>query len=332
MKIHPQMPKPEFVIDLSKDATSSLIAQSRLMAIDTSICYHTTRNLRLPLGIYNNSIYRICNKVSKCCKKLEEYFKNANEISILEHKENLKHEIIDYIELSLYAAAEHVDDIRLIAKGFYNCEEEFKKSRPAKLFDKEIKQYKDLISASINAIKHNQSRIRLASIDFTHSNIKMCLHGYFIEGVENGVVCPKCIFNSDKRHLFSITTLIWEIIVFLLHSSNALSKFLESIIPDLVNNNDCKCNIFSKTVIAALRLPLYSFDDIHPFTKTRIIIAVDHDSLESTNSDIYGSFNPKWVLSDDGEAGNFMAGFEGDCVSAEFMFPMPNSINLQHWE
>jgi hypothetical protein len=332
MKIYPQMPKPEFVIDLSKDATSSLIAQSRLIAIDTSICYHTTRNLRLPLGIYNNSINRICNKVSKCCKKLEEYFKNANEISMLEHEENLKYEIIDYIELSLYAAAEHVDDIRLIAKGLYNCEEEFKKSGPAKLFDKEIKQHKDLISASINAIKHNQSRIRLASIDFTHSNIKMCLHEYFIEGVENGVVCPKCIFNSEKRHLFSITTLIWEIIVFLLHSSNALSKFLESIIPDLVNNNDYKCNIFSKTVMAALRLPLYSFDDIHPFAKTRIIITGDHDSLESTNSDIYGSFNPKWVLSGDGEAGNFMAGFEGDCVSTEFMFPMPTSINLQHWQ
>jgi hypothetical protein len=332
MKINTQISKTEFVIDLSKDAISSLIAQSRLMAIDPSICYHTTQNLRLPLGIYNNSINRICNKVSKCCTKLEEYFKNANEINMLDNEENLRHEIIDYIELSLYAAAEHVDDIRLIAKGFYHCEEEFKKSKSAKLFNKEIKQHKDLISASINAIKHKQSRIRLASIDFTHSNINMCLHGYFIEGVEDGVICPKCIFNSGNRALFSITTLIWEIIVFLLHSSNTLSRFLGNIIPNSPNNSDYKCNVFSKAVTAALRLPLYSFDDIHPFTKTRIIITGDHNSLKSANSDIYGSFNSKWVLSGDGDIGKFSAGFEGDCVSTEFMFPMPTSINLQHWQ
>jgi hypothetical protein len=34
--------------------------------------------------------------------------------------DDLRQEVIDYLELALYAAAEHVDDISLIAKGFFD--------------------------------------------------------------------------------------------------------------------------------------------------------------------------------------------------------------------
>ena len=48
--------KPEFRIDLSKGATSSLEALAILYALDPSEGHDLARSLRPPLGIYNISI------------------------------------------------------------------------------------------------------------------------------------------------------------------------------------------------------------------------------------------------------------------------------------
>lgn len=126
--------------------------------------------------------------MSKCSKKLELYFKKSTSIPDLKAENDLRCEIIDYIELTLYSAAEHVDDIKAIARGFFKDKINYDRSKHVTKLLNTLKQHKNLITVSANAIKHNQSRIRLFSQEFTHSGEQMCLHGYFIEAVSKGVV------------------------------------------------------------------------------------------------------------------------------------------------
>ncbi len=102
--------KQKFEIDIMKKSQSTLEALTILHGLDPNSGFHNSMNLRRPLGIYNISINRICNKIIKCCNKLEDYFKTSNKIRVLNEADALEQEIIDYLELSLYAAAEHVDD------------------------------------------------------------------------------------------------------------------------------------------------------------------------------------------------------------------------------
>ncbi len=332
MQTSQQKLKPEFRINLSKGAAANLTALPFLGAIDPDKGYHTSQNLRRPLGIYNTSISRICEKVIKCCQKLEQYFKASTHIDALRAEREIRQEIIDYIELSLYAAAEHVDDIRLITKGFFLDVDKYKSSKPAITLEQQIKKHKSLISASANAIKHNQARIRLYSLEFTHVGIESCLHGYFVEGVSNGAVGPSKIFHEDNSQVFSVTSLMWEIIVFLLHSSKSLSTFLAEINPELSDGHPVECEIFSKSVIAAARLPLYSFDENHPFSETRLIVSGDDESQLALNSNIYGSIRRKWSHSGDGHFGNDIGEYEGDGATKQFILVHPMALNLQHWD
>ena len=97
--------KPEFIIDISGSGESPLEALHSLAVIDPTLGRHTSQNFRPALGIYNTSISRICSKLNKLCSKLEEYFNTSSDRSVLLKKETLRSEIIDYLELSLYAAA-----------------------------------------------------------------------------------------------------------------------------------------------------------------------------------------------------------------------------------
>lgn len=116
--------------------------------------------------------------------------------SDLEKEAELRQEVIDYLELALYATAEHVDAVALIAKGFSPAHKKCKPSEPARQLEKSVKKHKTLISATINAIKHNQVRIRLYSTEIVHGEKPHCLHGYFIEGVNDGVVGPSKVFQE----------------------------------------------------------------------------------------------------------------------------------------
>lgn len=203
--------------------------------------------------------------------------------------DDLKQEIIDYIELALYSAAEHVDDIGLIAKGFFSDKKKHKSSKSTAQLGKSIKKHKALISASINAIKHHQARIRMYSLEIQHGGIDHCLHGYFIEGVHEGNVGPNKIFHDNQRQVFSITSLIWEILCFILNSSRHLNKFLKTLSNIDPTENIKECEVFSKAVIVASRLPIYSFDDNHPFLETKIIIDGAENGENVLDSNIYGS-------------------------------------------
>jgi len=325
--------KPKFTIDISDNGTSPLEALQFLSTLDPKVGHHVSNGFRPPLGIYNTSLSRICDKHSKCCKKFEEYFQISHEIKKLQKHRDLLEEIIDYLELSLYATAEHVDDIFTIAKGFYDNDASFKKSKPAKQLKEDIDQFKRLVSASINTIKHNQARIRVYSLEIEYNDIPHCLHGYFIEGVHDGTVGANRIFHDKDSQIFSITSLMWEIICFLLNASRSLRRFLEEIIPGTNISETISSEKFTTTVIAAARLPLYSFDDKHPFADTTIIIDCDPVKNEALTSNIYGSINKKWTGLEKKKM-NFFGqthSYAGDGITKSFSLVQPSSVKLVHW-
>ena len=240
--------------------------------------------------------------------------------------------LIDYIELSIYAAAEHVDDIELIAKHFYRSEQERKRCRHYRILNKEIKQQKMFISALANYIKHSQHRIRLFHLAYTHSGHSGVFYGYIIESVTDGVVGPSPVFHSNDRSVFSVTSLVWEVIAFVLKSSRSLETFLKT--KKLVQGSvKTKSEHFTNAIIAAARLPLYSLDDEHPFSTSTLRIKWDELSWEKASSLLYGSSSNPWTSSNQITFGQSGAAFAGDGITRSFkMLVSPSRVGLQHWQ
>lgn len=320
--------KPQFHVDTSKSAPSALEAHPILALTTREHCFHTQRNLRLPLGIYNESVSRICRKTEALCLRLDKYFRASTRLEPLGRETSTLNEIVDYVELSVYAAAEHVDDIDSIASGFFASMSHRDKNAPYRKLQKEIKRHKRFISAFANAIKHQQSRIRLFSLEYIHAGNEGCLHGYFIEGVENGALCPSGAFHKDQQ-VFSITALVWEILLFLLLCSRDLTRFLESAGHQIHGPIKSTSEGFSNAILAASRLPNYTFGEEHPFARSTLYLVNHHDS---ESPPIYGSMLNGWNRNSDATFGQFTSRFEADGSTQSFKFAQPNAVVLQHWD
>lgn len=322
--------KPKFEIDISPSSQSSLEAHQVLALLPLDRCYHTSKNLRLPLGVYNVSASRVCEKLEAFCRRLELYFNASNRLDKLRQERTIRKELIDYVELSLYAAAEHVDDIDSIARGFFRTAHECEKHSAYRQLQKEVKKHKRFVSAAANAVKHQQARIRLFSSEFTHAGVSGCLHGYFVEGVEGGVICPSSIFHKDQE-VFSVTTLAWEIILFLVGCSRALRTFILSLVEPLAGPAKTQFEVFPSAVVAAARLPIYTFGEEHPFSRATISISSSQGDDAVMDSKIYGSILRGWSHSSEASFGQFTSEFEGDGSSKSFRFAQPKTIVLHHW-
>ncbi len=239
--------------------------------------------------------------------------------------------LIDYIELALYAAAEHVDDIDSIASAFFARSTSGSKQADYRSLQSGIKRQKRLVPAAANAIKHQQSRIRIFSTEFEYSRVSGCLHGYFIEGVEDGTICPSSTFHHTQP-IFSVTALAWEIVMFVLNCSRDLAWFLKAVAPTAIEAKDVRCEIFSKAVVAAARLPNYTFGEEHPFARATLRLINVGPNRELLASDLYGSILSGWPRAGTPQFGSFVCGYEGDGVSKKFRIVHPKSVVFHHWD
>jgi len=321
--------KPVYEIDIAPGAHTCLRAVPLLLSIPESKYHHTTRKLRPPLGIYNVSISRIASRLIALCSRFELYTKRANIIADLDGSEELRAELIDYLELAIYAAAEHVDDIESIAMGLFH-DKQYERNTAYKLLQKELKRLKRFVSITANVIKHRQARIRVFVIEMDHAGIKSCLHGYFIEGVENGIVGPSPILDGTQD-CFSIPTFIWEIIHFVLGTSRALHDFLIETVAASDKEISPASDLFSKAIVAAARLPLYTFGEVHPFERATTIVTGSDGNVEPLKSGLYGSIVNRWDPVATPIFGRIKGYWEGDGVTRTFQLPRPRSVGLTRW-
>lgn len=293
-------------------------------------CFHQQSGLRLPLGIYNISISRVTDKLIRLCHRVETYFNSSNTLDPQSDIREVQLEIIDYIELSLYAAAEHVDDVKSICSGFFKHTSIRDKDQAFRTLEKAVKQHKHFVASAANAIKHQQSRIRIATLGFKDEQNVGALHGFFIEGVANGVVGPSSTFHKSHK-LFSLTSLAWEIVLFLLLVSRDLATFLQSVCVQREGPVKVASEQFAKAVVAAARLPIYDFGEAHPFSRATINLRAPEPSLPLLDSSLYGSIRHGWSRSSTPVFGQLMSQYEGDGKTKQFQLFQPESVSFQHW-
>ncbi|PYE87551.1 hypothetical protein [Phyllobacterium leguminum] len=326
------MSKP--VIEISPDGgRSPLPALNILPSLKNGLSYHEQRDSRHPLGIYNLSIARICDKVAKCADKLEAYWQVSSSLDSMDNVNVVQGEIIDYLELTMYAAAEHVDDLEEIAKTFYKSDRESASSADVRLLKKAIKPLRDEISNFANTIKHAHGRLRLYETDFHHDGHTLRVLGFFIEGWVDGGVAPHRVLHSGGKAVLSVTSFLWNVLTYVGEMSVALAEFLTRIKacdPGIVEARDT--SIFRKTAIKLARLPLYSFDDDHPFDRVKWVLSLDDKLAGETNSGIYGSLLTSWSKSGDGKFGGFRLLYAGDGITRTFKIANPTKLDLKHWE
>ncbi|MFG1228584.1 hypothetical protein [Xanthobacter wiegelii] len=197
------MSKP--VIEISpRGGGSPLPALNILSSLKNGASYHEQRDCRHPLGIYNISVARICDKVAKCADKLEAYWQVSGSPDSVDNLDATQGEMIDYLELAMYAAAEHVDDLEEIAKTFYNSDREAASSADVRLFKKAIKPLRDEISNFANTIKHAHGRLRLYQTDFYQDVSGIRVLGFFVEGWADGGIAPHRVLHSGGKTVLSL--------------------------------------------------------------------------------------------------------------------------------
>ncbi|MBU7442153.1 hypothetical protein [Paraburkholderia fungorum] len=326
------MTKPVFQVDIATTAQSSLDACVPLALTADAGCFHNAQNLRMPMGIYNISTTRVCDKLIRLCRGLETYFKAFKSLDEMEKSDEMMQEVVDYIELSLYAAAEHVDDVESIASGFFKNRMQRDKHVAYRRFVTELKKNKRLVSAAANAMKHQQARIRLFSMEFAHGASSGCLHGYFIEGVESGAVGPSSTFHKGQN-VFSITTLVWEIIVFLLSCSRDLAIFLNDVATQITGPPaSTQFPMFSKAVASAARLPTYTFGEEHPFSRVTLHLRSDDGNGNQLELGLYGSIKRGWSKTARASFARHVSRFAGDGKTKSFRLVQPKTVVLHHWD
>ncbi|TAJ09608.1 MAG: hypothetical protein EPO61_06005 [Nitrospirae bacterium] len=325
------MVKPIFKVDIAPNAQSSLEAHSLLAAMMDETFFKQVSNLRPPMGIYNVSVSRVCDRVIRFCTRLEQYFRASGTVTPSKANDDVMQELIDYIESAFYAAAEHVDDIDSIATAFLARSNAGTKEADYRNLQSGIKKHKRLVSAAANAIKHQQSRIRIFSTEFAYSGVSGCLHGYFIEGVEDGVICPSTTFHHTYPVL-SATALAWEIVMFVLNCSRDLSQFLKAVSPASIEAKDIQCEVLGKAVIAAARLPNYTFGEEHPFARATLRLTNAAPNRKLLDSNLYGSILIGWPQNGAPEFGSSTSGYAGDGVSKSFRIVHPKSVTFHQWD
>jgi hypothetical protein len=328
--------KPEFLIDLDVSrGTSPLKATGILSSLKPSALHHERHDCRHPLGIYNISTSKILRKICKCSEKLEAFQLGATHVDELEKLANIREELLDYLELCLYAAAEHVDDVEATALCFFESSSGAKKSPNVRKLKNAMNPIRGRISGVANAIKHQQSRIRLFSTNFKQAENEVCLHGFYVEKFHGGGISPSPLFHATKEKIISVTSFLWSIVTYLFSMSEALCDFIAAIdamdhaevIPALDNSLVHKC------IVGLVRLPLYSFDEKHPFESVRYLIKGGENVQKTLDSGIYGSLLRRWSKVSSAQIGpaSSLIG-EGDGTTRKFALVTPNTLHIQHWD
>lgn len=325
--------KPTLIVDVEKSAAGALPALSALSTLKDGACFHELHDQRHPLGIYNMSTSRIFDKIKRCCIRLEKYWLLPPYTSELEKEHDLHREIADYLELSLYAAVEHVDDVDAIIHTFFKSRKEYRKSRNVKKFKDAVKLLRDRISSLANTIKHSQGRVNLYSMEFMLGDTRICLHGLFIEGFHDGAVRPHPIVHSKGEVIISVTSFLWSIMIFMWEISCQLKDFLESISVVCSDKlSPLPSEPFCDAIVALARLPLYALDEPHPFGRVRVVIKGGDSVKAKLQSNIYGSLICPWLRTTEGYVLGSKLMYEGDGVSRSFGLVNPKQIRISHWD
>lgn len=325
--------KPEIIANLTAKDSLNLAAHPYLYSAHTNKLYELQEGRRPPLGIYSISTSRILGRALILSNLVERYFAEVNDSKSHSASSALINEILEKVESCLYAAAEHVDDTHALLKCFESIGDKRINAIQSKAAVYRLNGSRRFISHCVNSIKHNQSRIRMLALDIGHGGNRLSLPAVFFETTVGDAVVPDSKpFKASASPILSLSSLIWEVLIFIGINSINLATYLKEIGVSPLSDESDGSSFFSDAVISTTRLPLYAFDEMHPFSKTKFILSNALDVRERLNSDLYGSLMKPWADTTEMQFGPMTTSFQGDGVTKTFGLPTPTKVNLHRWD
>jgi hypothetical protein len=168
-------------------------------------------------------------------------------------------------------------------------------------------------------------------VRFNHENKSIPLIGFLIEGFKDGAVGPNPILHSGGKVVISITSFLWNILTYLADMSKALATFLEGLDVKPMESTSTDSHIFKRVALKLAGLPLYSFDDDHPFNRIKWTLGIDEEMRKDAHSGIYGSLLTPWTQSQNGSFGGHRTYYAGDGTTRSFKLVQPKKLSILHW-
>ena len=168
-------------------------AENLLPAYEPSRFFHERRRQRPPDGIYSMSLRQAWPAFGRALNAAELIAKDRPFLT--NGDPSWQHDCLDAVEHLLYVMVEYIEDCDVILKCCFPSEEKFQQDDHANRFRQTVKPYRSRIAAVVNAIKHNQGRLRL----FAFHGPEFVAPGYFLEGVlPNGAIGPSTIVHGNN--------------------------------------------------------------------------------------------------------------------------------------
>lgn len=299
-----------------------------VLEIDPSKTYQRKYDLRAPLGVYNISLNQLARRLAHSCEILLRLMRRHDNPKAFAEDSD-EQTLSDYLLLTIYAAAEHVDDLENTLLTFFPERRLFAKSPDVRAFKRALSPVRRRMSGFANALKHQQARIRLFLMGFEHEGRQMCLPGFFVEGVHNDAVGASRLFH-DKEKVISLPSFLWEVLVFVYECATLLKAAVGAIRGVQVKPTERWPDLVSNPAKLLSELPNFSFDGPHPFERTTVVL--ENVRREDAQSPLYGSISNGWSQSVEHRGGGFIGTSEGDGVTRTFDIVAPSKVRLQHWE
>lgn len=120
--------------------------------------HHLERCLRPPLGIYNTSLGQVWPAFIAVLDRADEIIRDRPFEMLREPGWDVP--FVDALERLLYVLFEHIEDNENILRCCFATDAGFQKHEATKGYRQAIKRYRDRLGRAVNAMKHEQARIR----------------------------------------------------------------------------------------------------------------------------------------------------------------------------
>ncbi len=233
--------------------------ENRLPAYSASRFYNARLHVRPPAGIHMLSLREMWPAFASAIDIADSLITNRPFLSLA--APSWQDECIRRIEHLLYVLFEYLGECELALQCCFADDASFQKSEHTKRYRKVIAKYRARLGAIVNAIKHNQGRLRL----FALYNESATVPGYFVEGVlPSGAVGPNPnIHGNLASQAISLAYDLRLHFVCVLLISRNLSRAIESVVgpPDLKPQNSGSTSNLHALGQRLMRLPRVVFPD-----------------------------------------------------------------------
>ncbi|WP_413709345.1 hypothetical protein [Rhizobium sp. Rhizsp82] len=234
---------------------------------------------------------------------------------------------MDRIELVIYSAAEHCDDLDTICRTLFPTDTLCAKNANVRRLKEAMRPIRKTIASYANYMKHSHNRVRIFESELIFATRSVVFPGFFLESSDGNAIRPNPLFHGNGLPVVSLSTLIWTIFHFLIESSSVLAMAATAIIEIAEKPTEVGTTILDKLISQIMELPAYHFGECHLLQNCRLQFHVD-ESLEF--EPIRGSIALPWpeLETVGSQIGYWAYRYSGDGVTRAFSISLPRNLSL----